>query len=381
MSGSDHEIVEQIYGDSEVVRVELRSMISRRIDLDAKIWIDPSVDGLHSNFSKQNESWQSFMKQFPHAEKIAARSFQENPTKQVVDKFVWAVLDKCEEFEPDWITIPCLPIVSNSSRNRINRMICDSTGQWKLKRRFPGELILPMIFTRQDQLNTKVERDKRIKLATNCYERAQADGVWVVDSSLDDTDGAQTASTKRFPGLLALHQDLRKALPRSAVHIGGPYWGLNLILWARDLIDYPAIGVGSGYRYLLSGGISRTPSTRVAIAPLFRRALNNPEFERWIENSLTRLSSTDRAYRSLQNLRSRLPRLQSNAAAKNQIARFYKNWFDRIADNPPAGRALAMYQDLSSAYVLGKGLATLPVAEKSAKRPERPAENFMLMCL
>lgn len=356
-------------------------MLSTSVSLDSKIWIDPLADGFHSKLSNQHENWRNFMAQFPHFEKIATKSFQDSPERQVIDEFVWAILDKCEEFEPDWITIPCLPFLSNASRNQLNRMICDSTGRWKIDRRFPGELILPMIFTRQNQLNTKVERDKRIKLAKSCYERAQAGGVWVVDSSLDDTDGAQTAATKRFPGIIALHQDLRKIFPKTAIHIGGPYWGLNLILWARDLIDYPAIGVGAGYRYLLSGGRPRTPSTRVAVVPLFRRALNNPEFETWLEKSLDRLSPADSAYRALQNLKTRLPRLQNNAAARIQIVRFYKNWFDRIADNPPAGRALALYQDLSSAYVLGRGLPTLPVVEKSARRPERPAENFMLMCL
>ena len=67
-------------------------------------------------------------------------------------------------------------------------------------------------------------------------------------------------------------------------------------------------------------------------------------------------------------------------AAIEKLAVFYKYWFDGIANVPKAGRSMALFQDLSAAYALGKSLPPLD-DERSARRPEAVAEMLMLSCL
>jgi len=97
---------------------------------------------------------------------------------------------------------------------------------------FCGRMILPLIFTHQDQINGKTERNPKIQQATRCYHEAQADGFWVVDKTLTDDNGSRTLRNIRFPAIISLHQEINEAIP-SKIRVAGPYWGLNLVLWAR----------------------------------------------------------------------------------------------------------------------------------------------------
>ena len=73
--------------------------------------------------------------------------------------------------------------------------------------------------------------------------------------------------------------------------------------------------------------------------------------------------------------------LLDEETTRRQIALFYKEWLDTIERTPEVGRSLALYQNFSSAFVLGKQLPTLPSSSGYARRPERVAEYFMLNCL
>jgi hypothetical protein len=106
----------------------------------------------------------------------------------------------------------------------------------------------------------------------------------------------------------------------------------------------------------------------------------NPQLKHWLSKSLLVLPSGDPAHSQFQYMYRNFERLQSQDA-RSQIAKFYKEWFDRVASIPSSGRALALYQEFSSAYVLGKGLPDLPSVEKTARRPERVAQQLMLTCL
>ena len=64
--------------------------------------------------------------------------------------------------------------------------------------------------------------------------------------------------------------------------------------------------------------------------------------------------------------------------ARDQVAIFYKRWFDMIAAAPKAGRSMAMFQDLSGAYALGKSLSELG-GEGTARRPEAVAAGRRLL--
>src|SRR5438445_5780661 len=58
----------------------------------------------------------------------------------------------------------------------------------------------------------------------------------------------------------------------------------------------------------------------------------------------------------LSEIRKHLGLLSSTEPARQQVARFYKDWFHVLAGVPAAGRSLALFQDLSAAYALGRFL-------------------------
>ena len=167
---------------------------------------------------------------------------------------------------------------------------------------------------------------------------------------------------------------------------------MNLIIWAKGFCDYPAVCLGTTYQYYLSGDpFRRKGKSRIAIPPLKRWVVISPEFRDWVDAALNSLDSKDKAFRTIKNIRSdlqdELRKLRGNynlldeETTRRQIALFYKKWLDTIEKTPQVGRPLALYQDFSSAFVLGKQLPTLPPSSGYTRRPERVAEYFMLNCL
>ena len=183
-----------------------------------------------------------------------------------------------------------------------------------------------------------------------------------------------------FPGVIAFHSEMLKELPDKTSVIAGPYWGLNLVLWVKQLCRAPAIGVGSAYQYHLSGGPKRTPVVRLAVPPL-KRWVRITGLRDWLTKAMDCVNAGDPAYTDLSYLKTNLTALSTKEASRRQIAQFYKQWLGEIEAVPAPGRALALYQMLSSAYVLGKTLPSFPDTEKAAMRPERVAEYLMLSCL
>ncbi len=201
----------------------------------------------------------------------------------------------------------------------------------------------------------------------------------MVDQSLVDDSGSGMLRSKRFPGIMALHGELNDRIS-SKLRMGGPYWGLNLVLWAKGLIEFPLIGVGSGYNFFLSGGKSRTASARIAIPSLRRRVKVTPGLGTWFDKAIAMLAKSHPAHSEFVNLRKNLTVLADPSRSREQVANFYKRWFDEIASGPAAGRSMAMFQDLSAAYALGKSLPPFD-DEGTARRPESVAEPLMLSCL
>jgi hypothetical protein len=270
-------------------------------------------------------------------------------------------------------------MVSNASRNRINRLLAQKTAEWKRARKYTGKLILPVIFTHPKQVNLRTL--KKYELVSECYKDAEAQGVWVVESTLDDQEGSRSLEA-RFQGLIKFHQELAELLPHDAIRIGGPYWGMNLILWSRGLIHHPAIGLGSAYQYRIPGPAPSPGKSRVAISPLRREALASEKLDAWVSKALSSIPSGETAHSELGELLRSLPRLRlAPDASKAQVAKFYKGWFDGLASVPKSGRSLALFQDLSKAFVLGRSLQPLPADEKTARRPDRVAQQLMLNCL
>jgi hypothetical protein len=379
------DLAKQAYPDSAFVRVPLygAERYCPRLRATTKVWLDPCVDGMDDlrprrSTEQRRNPWFEFMSGFPNFEKLGTPAYHAKPVAAEVRAFVKAVMDKCAACRPAWITIPQLPIVTDSKRNKINRALAAATGKWRSGSPFSGRLIVPLVFTHQSQIKLKKYRNRKVQQAEKCYDLAQADGLWVVESSLDDERGSSTLR-KRFSSVIALHEELNDRIP-SKIRIAGPYWGLNLVLWARNLVDYPAIGVGSGYQFLLTGGPTRHPSSRLMLTSL-RRRVGVGTLEDWLKKASAKLDPSHAAHKEFSYIRKHYRALIDQDSARTQVATFYKQWYDAVAAVPSAGRSMALFQDLSAAFALGRSLPALGADEKTARRPEAVAEPLMLNCL
>lgn len=378
-------LVQRLYSDSEIVRVPLDRATNflAILNRSSGVWIDPIVDGMdnlgarRSRPDKKN-SWFDFMRTFANFEKIGEPAYHAKPVSSEVNAFVKAVMDKCAAHKPTWITVPQMPLVNDSSRNKINRALAAAAGRWKSTSGFSGKLILPILLTHQSQASGKTMRNPKVKQAERCYHEAGAEGFWVVDSSLAD-DGGSSTLRRRFRAIIDLHQELNEHIS-SKIRIAGPYWGLNMVLWAKGLVDHPAIGIGLGYQYFLAGSPARQPRARLALSSLRRRVGVGPQFRNWLDTATAKLAASHPARAEFVEIRRQYTALSGLEAAREQVAKFYKHWIDLIGVTPKAGRSMALFQDLSAAYALGKSLPEIP-DEGTARRPEGVAEPLMLSCL
>lgn len=377
----DCDILERFYADSQFVRVALfgGDKTAPRIPQGVARWVDAGIDAL-DRWPVPAEKHAAFLGAFDGCERIADPAFQKKPESKVVRQFVNSVLGACAPLGPTWLSVPQLPMVGDSGRNRINRELAEAARDWATRNKFTGRLILPAIFTHQSQVNLKTARSPKLTLVGKCCEISGAHGVWVVDSSLMDQDGSRTLEQTRFPSIVSLHRELLDSLPSDVSVIGGPYWGLNLVLWAKGLIRYPAIGLGNQYQYHLPGGRLQAAKSRIALTPLKRWAVVSQNLYSWLTAAIKAIPPADPAYIEFSGVASKFSMLL-RGNNREQVAKAYKEWVDSLAAVPLAGRSLAMYQQLSSAYVLGKSLPDLPLDEGTARRPERVAKQLMLVCL
>jgi hypothetical protein len=378
----DCRILNKYYMDSDILRVSIEKIedIKANLPKGIPLWIDAGVDGCEHHLRNQQESIPSYLNVYSGSDMFANSAELIKPNKASVRRFVHALMDDCLKLKPSLITVPQLAMVDGTMRNKINMELAQSTNEWKVNSRFRGKLVFPIVFTHRDQLHGRTKWKPRVDSALKWYNIAGADYIWVVDSSLSDQMGTGTFRD-RFPSLIDFHKYIRLYFPKGTKVIAGPYWGMNLILWARGLCDYPAIGLGNAYTYYIPGGRLHKGKTRIAIPPLRRWAVVSPELRTWLDKSLRIINVEDIAYIELYELKKRYDSLSFQPAARNQVARFYKKWFNKIERTPRAGRSLALYQDLSSAYVIGKQLPILPPSGGTARRPERVAEYLMLNCL
>ena len=384
VTGEDtSKLVPRLYPEAEIVRVPLDRArnILRVLGTSRKVWLDPGVDGLHdlkgrqSQAEKKTNSWFELISACQNYDKIGTPPHTALPRE--IDTFVKELMEKCVKYKPDWITIPQLPL-KGSDRNKINRALAAATARWKSTNGFIGKLILPLVFTHQSQVTGKTARNPRVEQAEKCYHDAAADGFWVVDSSLTDDNGSSLVR-KRLTSIIDLHGELNDRIS-SKIRIAGPYWGLNLVLWARGLVDHPAIGIGSGYQFFMAGGQTSSAATRIAMSSLKRRVLVGPQLRAWLDSAIAAMDPTHPAYAELAEIKKQLPALSEYTRARMQIAESYKRWIDLIARAPKPGRSMAMYQDLSLAYAFGKSLPDLN-EQGPGRRPEAVAEPLMMSCL
>jgi len=388
---TDWPLVNELYPQAAGARVTLQSLrTSQNHGLPrARLWIDPEVDGLHAVevFSATGagyEKYRSYIEQFPNASQILTDRPDRTRIRAFVDAVLNSVIDATGGLsDVGYISVPQLPYVPGSERNRINRMLAELSLRWKSAQRRPPKFILPIIFAKKrGQTNLKTDRTPKVKLAAACFQASGADGAWVVDSTLDDHADVGNYENERFPGIVQFHEELNQELPPEAITIAGPYWGLNLILWARGLVRFPAIGLGRAYQYFVPGRDpqSRTAKTRIAVPPLKRLAIVSA-LKPWLQNSLRELPKSDPAHVEFENLNRNLDFLQAKERARRQIAQFYRDWLAKLESVPISSRALTLYQDLSAAFVLGSRLEPFDKNVEDVPNPAIIAKQLMVNCL
>jgi hypothetical protein len=373
-----------LYPHAAGCRVTLRSL--RRANTrqlpTTKLWVDAEIDGYSPEVfdaSKNGyESYRHYIQQFQDYRALSA-----TPDRAALAPFVNAMFNSVLEASANvpnlgYVSVPQLPYIPGSDRNKINRLLAELTLKWKSVQRRPPRLILPVIFAKNyGQTDTKTDRKKKLELAASCFEASGADGIWVVDSTLDDHAGLKKLENQRFPGIIHFHEELNEK-HLTEVTIAGPYWGLNLALWSRGLVRFPAIGVGS-YKYYPPGRSPQAAKVRVAVPPLKRLAVG-AALRPWLQNSLDTLAKSDPVHRDLGSLLKNLAFLQTKDHAREQIARFYRDWLLKLESIPASSRALTLYQDFSAAFVLGSKLSDFGPPEDVAD-PAIIAKQLMVNCL
>ena len=143
----DSQLANKVFGDSEVVRMPLQAgeTVRRSLPKRSKVWVDAAVDRYHRPDAADVDTAKGMeaFTQITGGDKLGQLSFQETPEIEIVDRFVAGVLEKCCELDADWVSVPQLPVVGNSSRNKINKALASATAKWKAEARFKGALILP----------------------------------------------------------------------------------------------------------------------------------------------------------------------------------------------------------------------------------------------
>jgi hypothetical protein len=348
-----------------------------------KIWIDASIDGLRNWPNISDDNYREYISKFIHHERIGEPAFQRKPDAKLVSAFVQAVLSHIVSCAPDstWLSVPQLPYDEERKQNVINKSLAKATREWVANGKFRGRLVLPVILTNQRQLNKKVQRNVQIQLAAQCFSLSGAEGVWAVDSSLNDQAGTGNLEHERFPGIVRFHEELNNKLGKECFTIAGPYWGMNLILWTRQLVQHPAITVGKAYQYYVPGNQFSSASVRVALPGLRRMALCSPELKSWLQESAANIGQENPLSEEFKKLEKQTSAFLTNEQlARKQVSASYREWLAKLESIPREGRAVALYQDFSSAYVLGKALPDLKGPE-AAKNPSRIAKQFMNNCL
>ncbi len=400
-STPDCSILKKYYQDAQAVRVSLDNIarVKSAIPPQVPLWLDPAVDAYHlirtgtwpKDTAKWNDwqkgtwrNWERCFKSIVHYEVLLKEKPWVKKHHDETDSFVTALLNKCLEYRPKWISVPQLPLSKGVTQT--NRRLAEATGQWKNEISDDTELILPLIIIDSHVLSTPSSRNAVAKTTVESFRNAQAEGVWVVDTCLSDQQ-----RNKRFPeryeNLIEFHSILREQLPKGAVIVAGPYWGANILLWAKGLCTSPAISLGTAYTYYISCGRPFPGSIRLAIPPIRRWVLQKQELTSWLNEAMDKLSPVDTAHKELLELRNNMAALHDRKSATDQVSRFYRTWLDRIHTVAHEGRALALYQDLSSAYVTGKQIPPLPKEVLSTnapaiiRRPEAVAKQLMLYCL
>lgn len=393
----DAELVSEYYSAAANVRLPLEraSKLIPNLPKGINLWIDGGIDALHRT-TNMSPSYATHIKGFDQGQALLQDGLAGNCSKTTVSRFVKSLLALCVDLKPKWISIPQIPFDTEkpAGKKKLNRRFIETTSEWQTDNPRREKYMLPVILYQADAANAKMKwRNDIIKHIEWARKNCHVDGIWVVNTALNDERGSQPNQALRFPGIIALHEELRDTVSEDIRIVAGPYWAMNLVLWARRLIDNPVIGVATGFQYYVPGGLSRASADRVVILPLLRRVKVTNDLREWLQKSektLARLappasriggmgSSLVQAASEFGVLSRRIGRLRGDVARKH-VAYFYRDWLERIEKIAPPMRALSLRQEFSEANVVGAILSDLPKGNQ-ARQAGKLALQFMMSCL
>jgi hypothetical protein len=378
---NDEPNLKSFYADAPFARVCLeKKTLLGKLPAKQKLWIDVGIDGIANAYPHDPKSyWSVYLHQHGDLSCLVDPGFLARPIRSAIEGPITGFFQDAAKHNPAYLSVPQLPHEDGVKHNKVNKLLAEITADWR-KKQSSTRLILPVIFTNQNQLNAKSPRTKTIKFVHSLMTKYGIDAVWSVDSTLEDQLGTQNFERVRFTGIVDFWDELQ-TLASPELSICGPYWGLGLVLWARGLVTHFGIGLGSTYRYYPPGGIPNQAKARIGVESLRRWISATPGLSAWLQSAQQKLPPGGPEQIEFLTLAKNAGSYLDATVAKRQVAQTYRKWIDKIMASPPTGRGVALYQDLSAAFVTGKMLPDLPDEVGHARRPERIAEQLMLNCL
>lgn len=374
---ADLELMKGLYGAGGVARVglhraaELAPLVG---GAGASLWVDPGFDGFPRPGAEG--AWAAFYRDSAAWKRLTDGEFVKKPAAAAVRELLQPVLERALALAPAWLSIPQLRVGEGSEHNRLNRVLAEESGAILRAGGFRGKAILPIVLTLERQSATRAAR-ARCGVAAN-LGAAGADGIWLVDAGLDDEAGTP-GSERRLKGLVELHDEIDALDP--GIMVAGPYWAFGLVVWARGLATHVATAPGAGYHYRAAGVAVRGEVTpRLAIRSLRKRVRAGEELRGWLDRCVKELDGGDDRRPELDELRRRMPQLVQDGG-RRQVATVWRDWFAEVAELSPPSRPLALYQEFSRAFLLGKALPPVPTESGSARKAYQPAQQLMLHCV
>lgn len=380
-SKNDLEVVKHIGVTPYVVRIAIHqaARLFPHVPQQANLWIDPTID---SYPQAKNHQWTKYHSKMELFSLLTDTQFLSAPKKDTILPGLESLIEDCLKFKPAVLSVPQLALTDGVERHKINRMLATLTGEILQKRDFHGELVVPLILTHKNQYASKSVRTSKLKLAQFCIQKTGAKGLWIVATDFDDESGVST-NDERIENLIALHTEAEESAPTKWV-AAGPYWATGLLLWAKGLADFVVTCAGSGYAYTPPGRfvITGSPKSRIALEPLKKRVCLDLLFQNWLQTVISQMPATSPERSVLVEVARDFSLHSTQQACKRQIAGVWFEWIAQLLELPSSGRSVALYQNFSQAFMLGKTMnSRIPSERSNAQNPYVPAELLMRHCL